>query len=104
MLPVLADGTPDLILSDIGMPGQDGYEFIRKLREHPSLAGVPAVALTALARTEDRTAALNAGFQTHLVKPVAASELVAVVRSFAKLHGKQETTNRRQILDSSVQS
>ncbi len=77
--------TPDVILSDIGMPGQDGYDFIRQFRELSSFAAIPAVALTALARVEDRTRALNAGFQSHIAKPLAAAELVAVVHSLGRL-------------------
>ncbi|HEY4211528.1 MAG TPA: ATP-binding protein [Steroidobacteraceae bacterium] len=73
-------GPPSLIISDIGMPDQDGYELIRKLRALPGIAGrIPAVALTALARAEDRRRALNAGYQTHVSKPVDPAELVAVV-------------------------
>ncbi|HTB80741.1 MAG TPA: PAS domain S-box protein [Opitutaceae bacterium] len=72
---------PDVILSDIGMPDADGYELIRRIREMPDGRNVPAVALTALARSEDRMMALNAGFQTHLAKPIAPGELVATVRS-----------------------
>jgi CheY-like chemotaxis protein len=82
---VLETFTPDVILSDIGMPRQDGYEFIQRLRGRPAFSGIPAVALTALARAEDRTRALNAGFQSHIAKPLGAAELVAVVRSFGKL-------------------
>jgi PAS domain S-box-containing protein len=77
---------PDVVLSDIGMPGQDGYELIRRIRRQPNGGTVPAAALTALARSEDRMRALNAGFQTHVAKPVAAGELVAVVHSLASLH------------------
>jgi CheY-like chemotaxis protein len=77
--------TPDVILSDIGMPNEDGYDFIRHLRERPFFAGIPAVALTALARSEDRTRALNAGFQSHISKPLATAEVVAVVRSLGRL-------------------
>jgi PAS domain S-box-containing protein len=76
---------PDVILSDIGLPDVDGYEFIRRIREMPDGRNVPAAALTALARGEDRMRALNAGFQTHLAKPIAPGELVAVVRSLAAL-------------------
>jgi PAS domain S-box-containing protein len=72
---------PDAILSDIGMPDADGYELIRKIREMPDGRNVPAVALTALARSEDRMRALNAGFQIHLAKPIAPGELVAMVRN-----------------------
>lgn len=76
---------PDIILSDIGMPGEDGYTFISQVRRRPDLASLPAVALTALARSEDRTRALRSGFQTHVAKPVEPSELVAVVRSLVSL-------------------
>ncbi len=82
---ILRTFTPDVILSDIGMPHQDGFDFIRKLREDPFFAGIPAVALTALARTEDRTRVLNAGFQSHIAKPLAGAEVVAVVRSLGRL-------------------
>jgi CheY-like chemotaxis protein len=77
--------SPDVILSDIGMPDADGYELIRRIRELPEGRNVPAAALTALARSEDRLRALTAGFQTHLAKPIAPGELVAVVRSLAAL-------------------
>ncbi len=87
---VLRTFTPQVILSDIGMPGQDGYDFIRQLRALPFFAGIPAVALTALARAEDRTRALNAGFQSHVAKPLAAAELVAVVRSLGRLRATLE--------------
>jgi PAS domain S-box-containing protein len=76
---------PHVVLSDIGMPDQDGYEFARRLRKLPGGATVAAAALTALARPEDRMRALKAGFQTHLAKPIAPAELVAVVQSLARL-------------------
>ena len=85
-LELFASFRPNVVLSDIGMPGQDGYEFVRRLRQLPGGAAVPAAALTALARSEDRMRALQAGFQTHIAKPVAPAELVAVVRSLAALH------------------
>lgn len=71
---------PDMILSDIGMPVEDGYEFLAKLRQLSQAEGgdTPAVALTAFARSEDRRRALMAGFQMHLPKPVEAAELLAV--------------------------
>jgi signal transduction histidine kinase/ActR/RegA family two-component response regulator len=77
---------PHVLLSDIEMPGEDGYSLIRRIRALPSAerARLPAAALTAYARTEDRIAALAAGFQFHLSKPVAASELAAVVASLAR--------------------
>ncbi|MGY3266659.1 PAS domain S-box-containing protein [Lysobacter sp. HA35] len=75
---------PCLVISDIGMPGMDGYDFVQALRawEYASgLDAVPAVALTAYARVEDRTRALSAGFQVHVAKPVQPSELVAVAQT-----------------------
>jgi PAS domain S-box-containing protein len=78
---------PDLLVSDIGLPGQDGYSLIEQIRGLPSQAGagVPAIALTAFARSEDRTRALRAGFQAHVAKPVEPAELVATVASFAQM-------------------
>ena len=72
---------PDVLVSDIGMPGEDGYTLIRKLRALEAQRGgqIPAVALTAYARAEDRTQALLAGFQLHVPKPVDPSELAVVV-------------------------
>jgi len=78
-------GVPDILLSDIGLPEHDGYELITKVRNRPQGQKVPAVALTALARTEDRTRALHAGFQMHVAKPVDSAELIAVVRNLANL-------------------
>jgi PAS domain S-box-containing protein len=76
---------PMVLLSDIGMPGEDGYEFIRRVRLLPAAngGGTPAAALTAFARSEDRTRALRAGYQSHVAKPVEPSELVTVVASLA---------------------
>jgi signal transduction histidine kinase/ActR/RegA family two-component response regulator len=77
--------TPDVVVSDIRMPGEDGYAFIRKLRAlSPERGGrTPAVALTAYPRVEDRARALEAGFQMHVPKPVQPNELAAVVASLA---------------------
>jgi len=76
---------PDVIVSDIGLPGIDGYEFIRRLRTSEGQRGrnTPAAALTAFARSEDRRRALLAGFQTHVAKPVDPLELVVVVAALA---------------------
>jgi CheY-like chemotaxis protein/two-component sensor histidine kinase len=83
---------PDIILSDIGMPDQDGYEFLQRVRHlNSDVAHAPAAALTALARVEDRRRALMAGYQTHLAKPVDPSELVAMV---ASLTGRTGDTTR----------
>ncbi len=73
--------TPDLVISDIGMPEEDGYGFIKQLRALPNGLRVPAIALTAFARTEDRTAILRAGFRAHVPKPVDVGELLAVAAS-----------------------
>jgi signal transduction histidine kinase len=72
---------PDVIISDIGMPAEDGFEFIRKVRQLPPEKGgrIPAVALTAYARAEDRLRVLRSGYQMHVSKPVELAELVAVV-------------------------
>jgi PAS domain S-box-containing protein len=89
-LAVLAEHGPvDAILSDISLPGEDGYSFIRKVRQLDGpVARAPAAALTALARTEDRRRALLAGFQTHVAKPVDPAELVAVIASLTGRTGQ----------------
>ncbi len=76
---------PDVLVSDIGMPGEDGYALIRQVRALPAERGgsVPAIALTAYARSEDRMKAIMAGFQMHLVKPVEAVELLVLVANLA---------------------
>jgi signal transduction histidine kinase/ActR/RegA family two-component response regulator len=78
---------PDVLISDIGMPEEDGYVLIRQVRSLSQAQGgqTPAIALTAYARTEDRIRALNDGFQAHLAKPVEPAELVAIVKRFANL-------------------
>jgi PAS domain S-box-containing protein len=84
-LELLRRERPHVIVSDIGMPGEDGYAFIRRVRELPASEGgdTPAVALTAFARSEDRRRALIAGFQSHVAKPVEPAELVTVIASLA---------------------
>ncbi|MBE7211830.1 MAG: response regulator, partial [Gluconacetobacter diazotrophicus] len=78
---------PHVLISDIGLPGMDGYEFLRRVRELPATDGgrTPAVALTAFARAEDRQLALRAGFQTHVTKPAEAAELINVIANLASL-------------------
>ena len=75
-----------VLLSDIGMPGEDGYALIRRVRELPPERGgrIPAAALTAFARGEDRRKALLAGFQMHVPKPVEVNELATVVATLAR--------------------
>jgi PAS domain S-box-containing protein len=81
---------PHVVLSDIGMPEQNGYDFIRAIRAlGPEQGGaVPAAAVTAFARSEDRRRAMIAGYQTHISKPVEPSELVAVVATLAGRTGR----------------
>jgi hypothetical protein len=78
---------PDVLISDIGMPGEDGYSLIRRVRALPAEQGghVPAIALTAYARAEDRVRAVLAGFQAHIPKPLEPAELIATVGSLAGL-------------------
>lgn len=84
-LEALQSWKADVLISDIGMPGEDGYDLIRQVRKMDADHGgcIPAVALTAYARGEDRIRALSAGFQMHVSKPVEPVELAAVVASFA---------------------
>ncbi len=86
----IAAAPPHILICDIGMPGEDGYSLIRKLRALPghSPGALPAIALTAYARSEDRTKAIRSGFQNHLSKPVDPGELLAVVSS---LVGRRES-------------
>jgi CheY-like chemotaxis protein len=83
-LRLVAAESPDVIVSDIGMPDKDGLEMIRELRARsPEVAKIPAIALTAFARSEDRTRAMLAGYQVHLAKPVEPQELIAAVANLA---------------------
>jgi PAS domain S-box-containing protein len=79
----LTEYQPDVLVSDIGIPGEDGYVLIRKVRELEASTGrsIPAVALTAFARTEDRIRALAAGYNMHVPKPVEPAELALVISS-----------------------
>ena len=83
---MLRDDKPNVIVSDIGMPIADGYALLRRIRALPSSEGgdIPAVALTAYARAEDKTKAVLAGFQMHVPKPVEPGELITVIASLAK--------------------
>ena len=77
---------PDVLVSDIGMPEEDGYSLIRKLRQMPadSQKKLPAIALTAYARRQDAEAAIGAGFDCHLPKPVAPAELIRAIKGIVK--------------------
>ena len=86
---ILETEQPDVVVADLGMPHVDGFQFIARVRRHRSarVRGVPAAALTAYARSEDRMKALAAGFQIHLAKPIDPAELVTTVASLAKRFG-----------------
>jgi signal transduction histidine kinase len=81
---LLAYATPDILLSDIGMPDEDGYALIQHVRATPALATIPAIALTAYAGVIDQARALAAGFETHMAKPIEATTLARVVRSLVR--------------------
>ena len=85
-LKILDAERPDVVVADLGMPRVDGFQFIDRVRRHrnPRVRAVPAAALTAYARSEDRMKALAAGFQIHLAKPIDPAELVATVASLAR--------------------
>lgn len=86
-LVVLEQAKPDILISDIGMSEQDGYTLIRKLRSlEPEKGGrIPAIALTAYTREEDRLKAVSAGFQQHLSKPIDPNKLIAAVANILEL-------------------
>jgi PAS domain S-box-containing protein len=77
---------PDVLISDIGIPNEDGYDLIRRVRARPAdkRGQIPAIALTAFARTQDRLRVLSAGYQMHVPKPIEPIELVTVVASLTK--------------------
>ena len=84
---ILQAERPDVLISDIGMPDEDGYTLIRRIRSLlPEHGGrTPAIALTAYARAEDRVKAVVAGFQHHLSKPIEPVELLVMVASLVRL-------------------
>jgi CheY-like chemotaxis protein len=86
-LSALSASHQDVLLSDISMPGEDGYSLIRRLRALPAAQGgaIPAGAITAYSRAEDRAKTLNAGFQLHLSKPVDPAALITAVKTLKKL-------------------
>jgi CheY-like chemotaxis protein len=92
----LRETRPDVLLSDIGMPEADGYDLIEAVRALPREQGgdIPAAALTAYARPEDRRRMLNAGYSIHLAKPVEPAELVAVVTTLTRFTTRSEPPAR----------
>ena len=86
---VLASWKADILVSDVGMPGEDGYALIAGLRSADTEVGqIPAIALTAYASREDKVRLLLAGFQAHVPKPIDAAELIAVIASLRRGAGK----------------
>jgi len=84
-LAVIERAVPDVLISDLGMPGMDGYDLIQRIRQMDGTAReIPAAALTAYARSEDRAKALRLGFEMHLSKPIDPSELIAAVAALAR--------------------
>ena len=82
---------PHVLVTDVGMPRVDGFQLIERVRNHPNplVRRVPAAALTAYARSDDRVKALRAGFQIHLAKPIDPSELVAAIAALARRFGSE---------------
>jgi PAS domain S-box-containing protein len=84
-LETLKNFQPHILISDIGMPGEDGYSLMRKIRAlYPQADKISTIALTAYARAEDRTLALEAGFELHVAKPVNPEELLSIIKELAK--------------------
>jgi CheY-like chemotaxis protein len=90
----IAEVNPQVLVVDLGMPEMDGFELITRLRnsKNQAIRRIPAAALTAFARSEDRTKALRSGFEMHLAKPVDPGELVASVATLAR---RADTDPRR---------
>lgn len=92
---VLSKSIPSIIVSDIGMPEEDGYSLIRRIRKLPQEQGgrLPAIALTAFARAEDRVNSLLSGYQAHLSKPVDIREFLVTVANLANLGNRNASEN-----------
>ena len=89
----LARRTPDVLVSDIGMRGEDGYTLIRELRRRTDATrAVPAVAVTAYAGIDDRRRALREGYDAHVAKPVEPDQLVALIADLAASSGGRRET------------
>ena len=91
-LQAIERAVPDVLLSDVGMPHEDGYSLIRRVRARPAAAGgtIPAVAITAYASDQDRLTALSAGYQAHVAKPFEPREIAALVAQLGRhAHSRQ---------------
>jgi signal transduction histidine kinase len=89
----IAQRLPDIIISDIAMPGEDGYDLARRIRRSVHAQDVPVIAVTAYARQEDRGKSMLAGFERHLSKPVDPRELVSVVESICRARRQGDAVN-----------
>jgi signal transduction histidine kinase len=91
----LAKQPPDVLVSDLAMPGEDGYSLLQTLRQFPADRGgqTPAIALTAYARDEDRRKALSAGFQMHMCKPIEPRQLVTAIANLTSTNGQSDSGN-----------
>lgn len=94
-LQVLEWYKPDVLVSDLAMPGEDGYSLIGKMREMETLNHIPAVALTAYVRVEDRARALSAGFNMFVPKPIEPHELIAAIANLAEPEPEQSNHGAR---------
>jgi len=94
----LEESRPDIIVSDIAMPGHDGYELIQNIRALKQPPFIPAIAITAYAREEDRQRALASGFQAYLPKPIELAELIAILAKLAGVEGNAEGIGNASIL------
>lgn len=86
-VPAIRASRPDVLVLDIGMPGEDGYQLLERLRREPGMdaASLPAIALTGFAATEDKARAYTSGFQAHLAKPFEMTDLYRLVRLVAPI-------------------
>jgi len=95
-LSLIAEDVPDVLVSDIGMPGMDGYELMRTIRALPNERAqrVPALAVTAYARNEDKRRALAEGFQLHFAKPIEPAAFASAVARLSRGSGVETTSSR----------
>ncbi|MGH1394479.1 MAG: response regulator, partial [Trichormus sp.] len=91
----IPESKPDILISDIGMSDEDGYSLMRKLRRIEAQQGghIPAIALTAFSGKEDRLAALEAGFEQHLVKPIDPNQLITTITNLLELKSRGRSLN-----------
>ena len=87
---MLAEAGVDVVLTDLGMPEESGYDLLRQLRANPHTARIPVIAVTAYSRAEDREQALAAGFDLHVGKPVEPTALIGAVSAAARMRAGSE--------------